>query len=222
MKKSIFIITLVFTLLLSCSGGGLVAYAADDLYSELEPQFDEKLVDQYGGNLEEYCYYVDFTFSDTYYLTKYCRFYSTEPILLSMAFERYSDSYYFTNTTSVSMNEGENIICVQYYDYIDGYDKEDKWMSNGSCFYLNTASLETALSYIIFSNHDIYDESGNLVFQKPSDPLGIPRETLEQILTQENPLKEVLILLPMAMVCLVGYVALRKALRTLETILKTA
>jgi len=216
MKKSIFIITLVFTLLLSCSGGGLVAYAADDLYSELEPQFDEQLNKHVTNGTDKFLYYVDCIFTvNGYYTNKYyLRFYSVDSVLIHQ-----DEQGYFLGCSDYNSSELTDYY-VYFLDYI-GSDS-DGWSYSSGTYRFPANIEESSFSYIVSSNHDIYDESGNLVFQKPSDPLGIPRETLTQILTQENPLKEILLLLPMAMVCLVGYVALRKALRTLETILKTA
>ena len=78
-------------------------------------------------------------------------------------------------------------------------------------------------SNLFWSNHDIYNEDGTeLFFQLPQPVLGMEKEILAQVVTQENPLTEILTLLPMVIPCLVGFVALRKALRTLETILKTS
>lgn len=198
MKKSIFIITLVFTLLLSCSGGGLVAYADD--YYDISLYVTE--LGTFDYDLPENSYQILFYYDDVNYGGYY--------------FLVFND---YVSYIDVSSSTGEYILkhpndTSSYFKYwlIDGVWTLQSSFGNGSCCTTITAS-----------NFDIYYGNELFFLQTPRPlVLGMEEKMLVQVITQENPLKEVLILLPMVMVCLVGYVALRKALRTLETILKTA
>lgn len=212
MKRFLFIF--VFMLLLSCSGG-VVVQAADsnDIYSS----FDDLFVEHY--SLEEFensPYYVDISYpaeSGVWYF----RMYSTEPIIFTQQ-GYYAPDFSLSNMLAISGTEFSirNVFLLDYYDD----SREDYISYDWSSRHLGS-DYDIALSRIVSSSHNIVDDNGNVVFQKPSEPLGIPREILAQIITQENPLKEILVLLPMVIPCLVGYVALRKGLRTLVTILRT-
>lgn len=71
---------------------------------------------------------------------------------------------------------------------------------------------------VFYSNYDIYDWDGNLVFRSPLSPL---RKVAGKIQPLEV-LKEILAMIPLLIPLLAGYLGLRKALRLLSTILKTA
>ena len=207
MKKFLFIFILVLSLVLP---GARNVYAAEYEYSDIASQFNDKFEEFYPDvNLSDYLYYADFFISTD----------SSTP--RNTWFRAYSNEFLSLNRTSeewqrLVCSNMDNVLCV-YYDFYPFDNGTDEWKSTSGTF-----GIKDNRDYIVASNYDIYDDSGTLVFQKPSDPLGIPREILIQVITQENPLKEILKLLPMAIPCLVGFVALRKALRTLETILKTA
>ena len=215
MKHKFLVFALVLTLLVPWFGGS-VAYAAEDLYSELEPQFDEQLNIHVTNGTDRFPYYVDCIFTvNGYYTNKYyLRFYSVDSVLIHQ-----DEQGYFLGCSDYNSSELTDY-SVYFLDYI-GSDS-DGWSYSSGTFRFPANIEESSFSYIVSSNHDIYDESGNLVFQKPSEPLGVPGEILTQVMTQENPLKEILKILPMVIVFLVGCVGLRKALVTLRTTLRKA
>lgn len=208
MKKFLFIFALVVSLVLP---GAWNVYAAEYEYSDVVNQFEDKFLEFYPDkNLSDFPYYIDLVLvasigGDT--RKTFFRAYSNMPL---------TQIDYTDESFMISSSDQDNILSVFYDTYPLGL-YVDKWnFSSGTIF------LKYETDYIIGSNYDVYDDDGLLVFQKPSALLGMPREILAQVITQENPLKEILKLLPMAIPFLVGFVALRKALRTLETILKTA
>lgn len=69
----------------------------------------------------------------------------------------------------------------------------------------------------IYSSHDMYFD-GNLVFQGPATPLYRVAETI----TPEAVMSETLIILPIVIVTIVGYLALRKGLKMLFSRLRKA
>ena len=215
MKHKFLVFALVLTLLVPWFGGS-VAYAAEDLYSELEPQFDEQLNIHVTNGTDRFPYYVDCIFTvNGYYTNKYyLRFYSVDSVLIHQ-----DEQGYFLGCSDYNSSELTDYY-VYFLDYI-GSDS-DGWSYSSGTYRFPANIEESSFSYIVSSNHDIYDESGNLVFQKPSEPLGVPGEILTQVMTQENPLKEILKILPMVIVFLVGCVGLRKALVTLRTTLRKA
>jgi len=215
LKHKFLVFALVLTLLVPWFGGS-VAYAAEDLYSELEPQFDEQLNIHVTNGTDRFPYYVDCIFTvNGYYTNKYyLRFYSVDSVLIHQ-----DEQGYFLGCSDYNSSELTDYY-VYFLDYI-GSDS-DGWSYSSGTYRFPANIEESSFSYIVSSNHDIYDESGNLVFQKPSEPLGVPGEILTQVMTQENPLKEILKILPMVIVFLVGCVGLRKALVTLRTTLRKA
>lgn len=76
------------------------------------------------------------------------------------------------------------------------------------------------LDKLVYSNVDIKDPDGNVVFQGASQPT---RGTLAKIVkaeTMKNPLQEILGILPLTLVVVVSCLGLRKALTWLSTLLK--
>lgn len=259
MKKSIFIITLVFTLLLSCSGGGLVAYAAygdsisfyNDNVSISSVVLDE--VSESGFSYEgvSYAYpdeilnFIKANSLDSFFVTRYVINDVSRIIFVfykdDVTTVRYSNANGSSYTYDYIKFESSELFCdVSYnigsdglvvnsildelsYYQINNYKMDDDY---ASVVCSETNLLDLSSRSIIYSNKDLIVEDGKFIgtcfFHLPQLVLGTEQQTLTQILNQENPLKEILLLLPMAMVCLVGYVALRKGLRILETILKTA
>ena len=202
MKKFLFIFALVVSLVLS--GAGTVAYAMT--YPEDFPELpldsnSNILIINIEGRYR--LYFVELE----------------ENISLDNA---WFGLKYFTDTTDYVTVESNAQSKLHYYLLEDDVweFKSTRELESGQS---NITSIDDGQFEYIWTNSKVIDNSSNeVVFPLPPGPLGMPEGTLTQILTQENPLKEILKLLPMAILCLVGFVALRKALRTLETILKTA
>lgn len=70
----------------------------------------------------------------------------------------------------------------------------------------------------IYTTHNIYDNVGNLVFLGPVPPL----VRVAEAIAPETVQKEIISLIPLLIPCLVGYLALRKGLRFLSSILRAA
>ena len=202
MKKLLFIFALVVSLVLP--GAGFV-YAAE--YPDTLPPVPEKYQDSP---------YIIYTYKGKPYLDIfYCG--NSE---FTCIFQVYKSQKLFRSIGS----EGFTLVM---YDLVDG-----SWGNfNSSSYYSSTTcnrsiDIPSDLDYsdiILYSTENVLDfESGKVVFPLPPGPLGMPEGTLEQIVTQENPLKEILILLPMVIVCWAGYVGLRKALAILARILRKA
>lgn len=196
MKHKLLVFALALTLLLPCFGGS-VAYALDE-YTDIT-SYVEDICDVFQDgysmpSLDDYKYQMIYIYNDTYNL--YC---SDVPLFLSSG-----------NLKNTSKPFG------YVWFYFDG----TQWKHHNS----DTDATITSMIFDSFyvSSYDIYNSSSELVFQKPSEPLGIPGEILTQAVTLETPLKEILVILPMVIVCLVGYVGLRKALATLRATLKKA
>lgn len=81
-------------------------------------------------------------------------------------------------------------------------------------------------SQIMYSNYDIYNYStGELFFQKPPVEVIPEAPTLVGTMNQETAMKTlepVMILIPTGLACLVGFLALRKALSLLQQIFHKA
>lgn len=73
----------------------------------------------------------------------------------------------------------------------------------------------------IFSNFDVKDSSGNVVFQAPPQE---KEKVLAPIVEGEEmkPLQEILQILPIVMIVIIGYLALRKGLAILFRFLRTS
>lgn len=208
MKKFLFIFALVVSLVLP---GARNVYAAEYEYSDVVDLFDVHFLELLpDSNLSDFPYYVDVCYSTVVgSVTKvsFSRVYANMPIL------KYD---YTSKQFKLSTSDPDNVMIITFDTYPDD-SQTDKWRLN-----VNHLGLTIDSYPFVGSNHDIYHSDGTLVFHRPQKILGIQEPVLIQVITQENPLKEILKLLPMAIPCLVGFVALRKALRTLETILKTA
>ena len=81
--------------------------------------------------------------------------------------------------------------------------------------------------YVYYSDVDIYyEDKTTLFFQETPHPiplvLGMEEAVLAEMIQPEAVLKEVIAILPMILACLVGYLALRKALAALQAILYQA
>lgn len=192
MKKVLFIFALVFTLLLPCFGVTTAFASFNFNFPESVPPIPESF---------DYDYYLVF---DTGYGQNSYSGYVVHGSN-SKVYYKNGALYYFPN------NEVHMVQCLTGEDWNMNYGKYTNYDSGSN------------LSLLIYSNYDIYNEDGTeLFFQVPQPVLGMEKETLAQVVAQENPLKEILTILPMVIPCWVGFVALRKALRLLATILRTA
>lgn len=219
MKKILFILTLVLTLVLPCAQN---VYAAQNYYKDKNYWTEFSVLDNEG----KYNYALDFLTSKSVSV-------SDKPYVFMV--HNFSGHYFilFSETPALVDSNGKFLqdnenLCTLIRFYSNDYDGQilisDDFYANN---YGNVPPLNDSNTVIHYSNYDFCDASGNVIYSKVSFPkpqiiLGTPEPVLSQVVTQENPLKEILILLPMAIPCWVGFVALRKALRILETILRTA
>lgn len=221
MKIRIFAFVLALTVLFGSLYAPEKVYAADEIsYDELQTIFEEGLQNNlatYGGNgnVEDYKYYIDVKVPYSAY-THTIRLYSKEPILFYKAgssFAISSDSY---NSGLFNKND---YFYIKYVHYEEGYNSSDLIEYGVGVLSLPTEDYDVAVSMILSSNHDIYDNINNLVFQKPLLPTVLTKVTKG---LEMDPLKQILRILPIMTVCLVGYAGLRKALAILERILHQA
>ena len=77
-----------------------------------------------------------------------------------------------------------------------------------------------SIDYILFSTNDIIDSSNNVVFQGASPQKVGELAKIVEPLTLTGILQEIVELLPIVMIVVVGFLALRKALQTLQTFLR--
>lgn len=106
-------------------------------------------------------------------------------------------------------NAGEQGFVVANYDF------DSSSLENEVETCLLTRTYTTKTIYYYDNDNQMYSDS---VFLKP---LPVVTETLGTIVAkmEMNPLKEIIAILPMMIICLVGYLALQKALVTLQIIL---
>lgn len=144
------------------------------------------------------------------------------------------DSDYYVITTTSECTLTNNISSVQIFT--DGSyccyrvtDVENKYISNISStpdyvyFYSSSSGLikmsySNLQSNFIESNYDVFDSEGNVVFRGPVPPL----VRVAEAIAPETVQKEIISLIPLLIPCLVGYLALRKGLRFLSSILRAA
>lgn len=198
MKKFLFIFALVVSLVLA--GTGSVVYAMD--YPSNLPDFPSL------PYAPEDSYHIIYLNSDSVYYLLVIEAPDKESVQV-----KYVDDYLTSIYVGSLSTLREFKLVNNSWQHVTNTSLERKWTNHG---------MSVNHQGYVYSDIDIYDSEGNIFFPVPPGPLGMPEGILTQILTQENPLMEILKLLPMAIPCLVGFVALRKALRTLETILKTA
>lgn len=214
MKKFLFIFVLVVSLVLPGAGSVYAAEVSqiDNLNSWLVsngyPELDFEETDD---NVNYYYYMIRNTVNYDY--TYIYTFSMDSSISFSAYYKPYDFIYLYVDENLTYEKITRNLYHLDDSSYVLAAS------GNGT---LNCVSGYE----VIYSNFDIYTDTtfDQFFFQQTpvAQVLGLPEVTLTQILTQENPLKEILILLPMAIPCLVGYVALRKALATLVTLLRTA
>ena len=131
--------------------------------------------------------------------------YNTDSEFLKASEVFSEDRYKFTN----------DIINWCRYRYIDG---------SYELILFDDSTYNTYISpTIVYSDLDIYDKQGNLVF-----PVPVQEITLAQVLEKEKAekpemvLKEIVLILPLIIVIVVSFLGLRKALRILSTLLHRA
>lgn len=96
------------------------------------------------------------------------------------------------------------------------------YLSNGGDYY------DSGMITLKYSDIDIYSDHEKTLVFFPVTPhpepliLGMKENQLGQILEQTNPLQEILLMIPIAVVCLAGYVGLRKGLALLVQLLHQA
>ena len=99
---------------------------------------------------------------------------------------------------------------------VDYYLTDNQWDFQSSSY---RDSTDISANEPLYTNFDILGENGDVVFQ------GAPQATvLAGIVEQQEmkPLEEILTLLPIVMIVVVSYLALRKALATLFNFLRTS
>ncbi len=142
---------------------------------------------------------------------------------LSVAFTNGDIILDTSNNDRLSSSDG----ILYYYTYTLDYDAHCKsFVSNGLSKYsivepgseVSTGAFK--LDKLVYSNVEIKDKDGNVVFQGASQPT---RGTLAKVVkaeTMKNPLQEILGILPLTLVVVVSFLGLRKALTWLSTLLK--
>lgn len=73
---------------------------------------------------------------------------------------------------------------------------------------------------ILSTNFDMLDENGEVFFQQPPDPPTLA--PIAETAGMSGVLEQLMMILPIGLVCLVGWIALRKALKILPQILHRA
>lgn len=132
------------------------------------------------------------------------------------------DMYLYSNSPLI-VKEGDYNGILKYFVRVDGAGKQLCTNDNGySGEYSDSFNVSEFLStnedyYCIESNHDIYTSSGLLFFQKPSVLGPVAPE-----LGMEKVLEPMMMILPVGLACLIGYLGLRKALGHLQGILHRA
>ena len=105
----------------------------------------------------------------------------------------------------------------QVHGWIDG---EHEYSSNtGAIAYFYIEDGSKVVSSMVASSHDLYYEDGTLFFPKTLQPILAP---VAEDAGMERVLEQLMTILPIGLVCLVGWIALRKALRILPQILHRA
>lgn len=211
MKKVLFIFALIVSLVLP--GVGSVAYAMDYPSNIPEPPVDSSYkVILYKADSIIYLFTINQSQLDVYLNDGYLniKYWDSEKNTLLLC----------NDYPSTRLN-GFNVSNYQLQN------SEWKPITSSNRDILANSSYEIFSTVLdiefIYSDINIIDfDTREVVFPLPPGPLGMPEGTITEIVTQVNPLKEILILLPMVIPCLVGFVSLRKALRILVTILKTA
>lgn len=118
-----------------------------------------------------------------------------------------------------------NFKCARYFSTGNFNGKlsnslaSEEWsaVSNGEY-----SALKNSNYLLIFSNCDVLDEDGSVVFQKSPQEKPLEGVIAKQIQPKEmnKTLQEIVGILPIVMIVVVSYLALRKALKMLSTLLK--
>lgn len=144
---------------------------------------------------------------------------------LSVAFTNGDIILDTANDDCLSSNEG----ILYHYNFSLDYDHVcNSFTSKGLSLYSTVngdngegvSAGSFKLDKLVYSNVEIKDKDGNVVFQGASQPT---RGTLAKVVkaeTMKNPLQEILGILPLTLVVVVSCLGLRKALTWLSTLLK--
>lgn len=255
-SRFVAVFVLVFTLLLSCSGG-LVAKAAygssidfnscteldisidkvsmsDITYNNITYGFPDEVLNFVNTNALDTFFVTRYSFGDISYIHVVIYKDDVTTIKYSNANgSNYTQDYIqwdsndeFCYLTYIAGDEGLSLdSCltkITYYE-IRNY-RVDKNLASSVCSEENL--LDLASRAIIYSSNDLvvemYSCVGTCFFHLSQPELGLDQQVIAQILEQTNPLQEILLLIPVTIACLVGYVGLRKALNRLVRILRRA
>ena len=225
MKRFLFMFAFVVSLLLPCVKNVYAASSTDDSqnylsyvegYSQEEIyNFLRDYISSKNFNLDSYPYVYfldrsDFVESNDLNTSSYLLFLSSGPAIYNSSSKclRFKDVNFVE--VSIYSSSGNGKI---FYNY-------------NTAFNYNYVDLSYSQEYLVYSNYEVFNGDTlfmpKMSFPRPQIILGMEKTVLSQVVAQENPLKEILTILPMVIPCWVGFVALRKALRLLATILRTA
>ena len=128
--------------------------------------------------------------------------------------------FFYPKNSSVSplVTYNNNNSCYQLY-----LGNEDEHLSiivveNNYKVTIRTDSIWFDSTTIFWADTNIYMEDGTLFFQHPPVILGIIAPKLEAV--KMNPLKEILILVPIMIILIASYLGLRKGLTFIKTLRK--
>lgn len=103
---------------------------------------------------------------------------------------------------------------IHVYSYTSGYYSDTSYKN-----------LKDATSGIVAANYDVCDASGNVVFQKPPEPI-VKEPTRLQMVTEgiqmTAVMKEIIGMIPLLIPLLAGFLGLRKALSLISRTLQAA
>lgn len=244
MKRFLFILTLVVSLLLPCAQNVYAAVAVNLTFADSDKPYtiENLTLEGFSYDGQDYVFNTGawvnkdtvFCYFDSGKL-RFVFFNSAECIITNGCYK--GSSYYpqicisssadYLFYTDYVLNDN-NTLGINSYSDCTTYNLvlNSTYSSRSEAVNLNNI-MNSTFDSILLSNKDLTFNNGDyagITFFRPPQKLilGVQEPVLIQAVTQENPLKEILKLLPMAIPCLIGYAALRKALRTLATILKTA
>lgn len=199
MSRFLMAFLLVAALLVPWMGEVTVAKAADDYYLEVV-EYINSLGSDPGYTFPEASHYI--------------------------VFERGGEIYYIVvsnRTPYVRITDTVSYIYIpSTHSYVEKKLDGTNWVLNDSRDNSSFIS-QREFSKIIKSSIDVYKyDSGEIFFLASPIILGLSEAKLVQILEQMNPLQEILLMIPIAVVCLAGYVGLRKGLALLVQLLHQA